>query len=364
MKITIFANGVSYGGAEHVACELANYFVSRGYNVDLITMADDNPTFELSEQVVRIPLIYQNERRGFIFNTFKRLKRIKNYVTTSDADCYIAMLQVAIIILLMLKKSLRAPVIVTERSNPYVYPLVQRMLLRHLAPRADSFIFQTKGQREFYGNKIRRVHFDIVPNAVTTSIKWINWELRDKVIVSAGRLHKEKNYSMLIKAFSKIAHIDGEYKLFIYGEGEERDKLEKQILSLNLQDRVKLPGFTDDLQNQMGRAKIFVLSSDFEGMPNALLEAMSLGLACISTDCPAGGSRDLIGNDKIGILVPTGGVDELADALKSLIEDDRKAMDIAFKALEVRGKYSKSNIFAKWEKNVLECVEEFEKGNN
>lgn len=364
MKITIFANGVSYGGAEHVACELANYFVERGYDVDLLTMADERETYDLAGNIKRIPLICQSERKGFIFNTFKRLIRIKCYVAVSDTDCYIAMLQVAFIVLLSMKKKLRVPVIATERSDPHSYPPILQIVLRYLSSRADSFVFQTKGQQEFYGEKIRKTYFDIIPNAVTISEEWINWEQRNKVIVSAGRLHKAKRHSMLIDAFSRIEHIDEDYSLIIYGDGEERDNLEKQIRELNLQDRVKLPGFTENLQEHIKNAKIFVLASDFEGMPNALLEAMSLGLACVSTDCPAGGSRELIGNNAAGILVPVGGVDELADALEYLIENEEKAFEIALKALKVREKYSKDNIFAKWEKHVLTCIDRYERGRN
>lgn len=364
MKITIFANGVSYGGAEHVACELANYFVGRGYDVDLLTMADERATYDLAENIKRIPLIYQKERKGFIFNTLKRYKRIKHYVAVSDTDCYIAMLQVAFIVLLLMRKKLGAPVVATERSDPHAYPLMLQMVLRHLSSRADSFVFQTKGQQEFYRESIRKTYFDIIPNAVTINEEWIDWDQRDKVIISAGRLHRAKGHSMLIEAFSKIAYIDENYSLIIYGDGEERDNLKRQISELNLRERVKLPGFTENLQYEMKKARIFVLASDFEGMPNALLEAMSLGLACISTDCPAGGSRELIGNNEAGILVPVGDVDKLADALNYLIKNDRKAAEIALKALEVREKYSKSNTFDKWEKHVLRCIDSYERGRN
>lgn len=355
MKITIFANGVSNGGAEHVACNLANYFVAHGYAVDLLTMADDEPTYFIEKDVRRIILIEEKERRSFFYNTKLRLMRIYRYCKEADTNCYIAIMQAATLSLLSMKRILKAPVIITERSNPNRYAWNKKLLLKMFVSKADACVFQNKGQIEFYKKWMGKCKTVIIPNAVSVNINTVDWDKREKKIVAVGRLNKVKNYPMLIKAFSKIADIDKEYKLFIYGEGEERINLDSLIKKFGLDGRVQLCGFVRNIADYIKNAKIYVLTSDYEGMPNSLMEAMSLGLACISTDCESGSPRELISNQR-GILVPTGNVDILADSLKRLIQNDSVAKVIAQNAVTVRNEFSENNIYKKWNEIVLSSI--------
>ncbi|MCI9360548.1 MAG: glycosyltransferase family 4 protein [Hungatella sp.] len=355
MKITIFANGVSNGGAEHVACNLANYFVAHGYAVDLLTMADDEPTYFIEKDVRRIILIEEKERRSFFYNTKLRLMRIYRYCKEADTNCYIAIMQAATLSLLSMKRILKAPVIITERSNPNRYAWNKKLLLKMFVSKADACVFQNKGQIEFYKKWMGKCKTVIIPNAVSVNINTVDWDKREKKIVAVGRLNKVKNYPMLIKAFSKIADIDKEYKLFIYGEGEERINLDSLIKKFGLDGRVQLCGFVRNIADYIKNAKIYVLTSDYEGMPNSLMEAMSLGLACISTDCESGSLRELISNQR-GILVPTGNVDILADSLKRLIQNDSVAKVIAQNAVTVRNEFSENNIYKKWNEIVLSSI--------
>ena len=153
---------------------------------------------------------------------------------------------------------------------------------------------------------------------------------------------------MLIEAFAQLSGEFGDYSLTIWGEGPERANLEELIKELNMQDRIFLPGASDNVLEEIYDEGIFVLSSDFEGMPNALMEAMALGLPCISTDCPCGGPKDLIKNGENGILVPVGNVNHLATAMKELISDNKKAREMEKKAIEIRQYYDTNTTCSTW----------------
>lgn len=114
---------------------------------------------------------------------------------------------------------------------------------------------------------------------------------RENVIVAAGRLAPQKNFSLLIKAFARFNKHHPEYTLRIYGEGELREELTNLTNSLQIAEKVELPGRSVSLLQEMNSAAMFVLTSDYEGMPNVLLEAMCMGMPVISTDCPSGGRK-------------------------------------------------------------------------
>src|SRR5690606_37218842 len=150
-----------------------------------------------------------------------------------------------------------------------------------------------------------------------------------------GRLHEQKNQQLLVNAFAKISNEYPDYKLEIFGEGELRDLLEEQISKLNLEGKVILRGTTNTLFDEIIDASLFVLSSDFEGMPNALMEAMSLGLPCISTDCKPGGAKELIENKVNGLLSNRLSEKNLYECIKYMLENPTKAEMMGIEAKNI-----------------------------
>lgn len=145
-------------------------------------------------------------------------------------------------------------------------------------------------------------------------------------IVTCGRLTEQKNHRLLIDAFAEVQKIYPFATLKIYGEGVLREKLQNQIDSLNLNEKVFLMGATNDVAKALQTADLFVLSSDYEGMPNALMEAMAAGVPCISTDCPCGGPRELFGEDASDKLVPCNDSAQLAEAICKVLETTKDGM--------------------------------------
>ena len=140
--------------------------------------------------------------------------------------------------------------------------------------------------------------------------------------MTVGRLDDNKNQILLIHAFEKVAEAFPEWELYLYGDGPSRKKWEEYVKKTSCADKIRFMGQADEIYNKIDTDSIFVLSSIMEGMPNALIEAMALGLACVSTDCPCGGPKDLLKDNENGLLVPVNDADAMAEALKKLMDDE------------------------------------------
>ena len=175
-----------------------------------------------------------------------------------------------------------------------------------------------------------------------------------KVILASGRLHKFKQFDLLIRAFSNIKDKHPDWNLVILGDGEERNNLNQLVCNLEVVDRVYFPGKVGNMSEWYERANMFVLSSVVEGFPNVLLEAMAYGLPCISFDCDTG-PRDMIKQGVNGILVNPNDKDVgLSNAIDKIIRNENLSSSIANNAILLREKYSIDNIIQKWS-DVIDC---------
>lgn len=357
MNITFFIGGLSGGGAERVICNLANYLASRGHEIEILTMSDDKPSYALCDKVQRVSLLRSNERKSFIYNSILRFVRFLKYITKNRFDIYVVMLPITTIMLLGMRKLIKSKVIAAERNNPASCTARIQMCLKEVACNADGWVFQTEEACNWYGKSIENSKSIIIPNAINSEfIKPAYIGHRKKVIVTVGRLTEQKNHVLLVKAFAKICSKNPDYNLIIYGEGSLKKRIEETATRLNINDWLELPGYSTNISEKIKDASLFVLSSDFEGMPNALMEAMALGLPCISTDCDGGGARFLIENEKNGLLVPKGDVDALADAMKRMLSDREFAEKCAQEAHKICERLAPEKIYGEWENFIKEIV--------
>lgn len=196
----------------------------------------------------------------------------------------------------------------------------------------------------------------IIPNAVSEYFINDNENAeKGNYILGVGRFTEQKNFPLLIKAFSKISDSYPDLKLIICGDGKLRQTYVDLISTLGLDGRVELPGQIKDIRSVMLKAKIFVLSSDYEGIPNALIEAMACGAPCISTDCLGGGARLLIKDGYNGLIVPPDDTDRLAQALSYIMENDDFSNHISENAKKISDDFSPENIYSQWE-NFINTV--------
>ena len=239
-------------------------------------------------------------------------------------------------------------VIVSERNNPKLAFPEEFPLYRRLYEQADHVIFQTEEVRAMFSEKAR-AHSSVLPNPV--SVSCLAAEQRRPRIVNAARLHRNKNQELLIRAFAAFAPAHPQYSLSIYGDGPEEARLRSLAAQLGLEDKVFFHGNVPDIHEQIADAGLFVLSSNTEGMPNALLEAMMMGLPCISTNCT--GAKEVIRDGQNGLLTEMGDVDALAAAMAYMADHREEADRMGRNAMRTAEAFQSARVMEQWERLVL-----------
>lgn len=358
MKITLFIGSLYGGGAERVTCNLASYLVRHGHQVEILTMSETEKAYELDKSVSVRTLLSLKERKNTVMNTLIRMPRFLKYLKAGDTDAYIVMLPKTTIMLLMFRWLTKAKVIAAERVDPASYSKRTAKMLRRFARRADAWVFQTEDAQKWYRDAIRNCKSIVIPNAINpVFIRPQYMGEKRKAIAGAGRLNDQKNFSLLIRAFAKIAPEFPTYRLIIYGKGDKEQELKSLVESLGLQDHIEFPGNIQNIAEEMEKNTMFVLSSDFEGMPNALMEAMALGLPCVSTDCPCGGPRYLIQDGVNGFLVPVGDADKMAEAMRKVLSDALVVENMGKEAMKIAQNLDPDKIYGMWERFIFFTVE-------
>ena len=342
------------GGAERVVSILSNQFVNSGHPVGIIYFLDRTSDYVLSDSVERIYFCDTAEKKTGTLSRIKEFRKLILGLSESCVPVLIPFHDTCLKYCVMSTALTRIPVIACERNNPFIKGNSALSKFKSgIAYRlSDMCVFQTDGAKQYYPASVKNKS-RVINNPLDLSFIG-NWRGTDsKKIISVGRLEAQKNQALLIDAFSDVVKSFPEYILDIYGEGSLREKLQDQIDILGLTGKVNLCGLTDKIGEVMSESRLFVLSSDYEGMSNALIEAMAAGVPVISTDHPCGGARALINSGENGVLVPVGDRAALTSAIKgSLLDpsgDERKAKE----ALKIRDKLSAEATAEKW----LEVIE-------
>ena len=321
MKICFCINQLTKGGAERVVINLANY-LCHDNEITIISLLNKKCEYSFDE---KIDIIYldKNKNLNKITKFLFRIKKFNSIIKKVNPDVLLSFLPEASFISLF-KKQKSIKYIVSVRNDPIIeyHNVLYKILMKILYPKADGFVFQTKEAKKYFKKSIQEKS-EIIYNSVNPKflVKPYSGK-RSNIIVTVGRLNEQKNQLLLLEAFKNFNESKN-YKLYIYGEGPERNKLEKYIIENNLKNSVFLPGTKDDIENYIYDAKCFVLSSNYEGMPNALIEALCLGIPCISTNCPCGGPFEIIENEKYGVLIPVNDVEQLTKSLEKVCLDDK-----------------------------------------
>lgn len=352
MRITVFISSLYGGGAERVACNLASYLTKKQNEVEILSISNDKKSYELNEKVKKYSLTSERLKLG---KNIVRIYRFLKYIIIRKVDIYIVMLPIPTIMLLLFSKLTKAKIIVSERVDPTKYSKGISKLLKLLCNRANGYVFQTESIKDWYIKSKLRVRNTIIPNAINPEFIGTRYsEKRNDEIIAVGRLSKQKNFQLLIDAFAIVHKSYPNYKLLIYGEGDERKELQEKIIKNKLEKNVFLKGNVKNIKEKIFKSKIFVLSSNYEGMPNALIEAMVLGLSCISTDCDGGGAKYLIKDGYNGILIEKNNIEQMSQAIIKLIENDEYAEYLGNNASKIQEELHPSIIYGKWEKFIKE----------
>jgi glycosyltransferase involved in cell wall biosynthesis len=347
-KIVFIGFLPGYGGAEKSMIMIANGLATLGDNITVISLKDNNMVYEIDK---RINYIFIPDHNGHkIRRQINRFIDLKVKLKEIKPDLVISFWLQPAIFSAILSKYIGFKSIYSERGDPTDKEYSGVLgFIREIAFRAiDGFVFQTKGAQQCFSIKTRNRSV-VINNPVY--IKYDDYflpKVRRKKIVNVGRLHKQKNQDVLIQAFMRISDLFPEYTLNIYGDGELKKNFEKQIQEYAFEDRIILEGTTSNLFSEIHDSALFVLSSDYEGMPNALMEAMALGIPSISTDCKPGGARELITDKMNGLLVERNSIEALAVAMQYIIEHPEKAELMAKNAKEISLTHSYETIIKQW----------------
>ena len=350
-KIDIITRAMTSGGAERVIAQLANYFIEQNIGCRIITTENREVMYQLNNKVDLVAIGKKSNNK--VIDRILRYKAVRKTVVMNRPDVVLTMPEDTGIYAILALLGTKIPVYVSERNNPWVMPNVKitRVLRKIAYPFAKKIIFQTEMARSFFPKYIQKKGVVLQNPVDSARIPSPYVGEREKVFAAVGRLEPQKNFSMLIKAFSEFYKEEKDYKLVIYGEGRERSNIENLIRQLHLENAVALPGRNKDVLNCIKGCAAFILSSDYEGMPNALIEAMCMGMPVISTDCPSGGPRELIENEKNGLLVPVNDTKRMTQAMFDVIKYDKNCL-LGQNAYET-GKYlMNASVFSDW-KNVL-----------
>ncbi len=340
------------GGAERVVSVLSNEFIKQ-HEVEIVLNKEGKIEYPLDSKVV-LKYLDDTDKKS----AFRRLSKLNQIIKKDNPDIILSFLPEPSFRVMLVNFLRRKKVIISVRNDPNVEyaSKIYKILYKLLYPHANGFVFQTEDAQKFFSEKIQKKS-TIIPNPVSKQFLCERFEgEREKTIVTVGVIKKQKNQKLLIDAFDQIAEKYPDYTLKIYGDGDIRDEVVKYASEKKSKDNILFMGKVDDVKSAIYQDGIFVLSSDFEGMPNALMEAMALGLPCISTDCPIGGPKSLIHEGENGLLIPVGDQDALVTEILKLIEDKSLANKISMNANHTMKQYSKEIISDRWIKYIESLV--------
>lgn len=349
-KVSFVITDMSSGGAERVMSLLANYFTSRGVETQILAIKSGKIVYPLDK---RIQYHYIGSFSNPVFKFFGRLKKINQQ--TKDSDVVISFLWHCNVYTLLANLFNHRKIVISERSDP---SSEMRGLFRYFKwirnicyLRADRIVFQTEDAMNYYHGRLHRIGV-VIPNPLSPGIQGVSTEERENILVAAGRFTEQKNLPMMIDSFHQIHSVFPEYKLMIYGEGEMKEDLIEQRDRLGLTEFIEFPGFSKNLLQDIKRAKLFLSSSDFEGISNSLIEALALGIPAVATDCPVGGSRQFVRTGYNGILVPVRDENALSDAIIKILSTDTLWKEMCHNAATIKNDLSIKRIGEMWEHTV------------
>lgn len=350
MRIAIIAHGLSDGGAERVASLVANHYAQEGNDVLFLAAYSDRRAYPL-EDTVKYEYIGGNYPSK-IQRLFCRSSRIDKELRKFKSDIAISFIVNESIYSALIKT---VPVIFSLRIDPgrACEKWIDRVACILAFGAAAKVVFQTPGARDFFPKKIREKGV-VIANPLTRNLPYWDANGCEKTIMTACRLTDQKNLPMLISAFGAFHEKHPDYSLKIYGDGELLDSLKQYAEECGVADSVFFPGYVKNIHEIMANSAIFALTSDYEGLSNAMLEALAIGVPTVCTDCPPGGAALYIKDGINGMLVPVGDRTELSKRLCRLAESKELCLRMSEESRKIREELDVDRVLKQWEK-ILDC---------
>ncbi len=368
-KILFHINSLGKGGAERVLTVLAGYFAQDGYRVSIVTLWQAENEYEVPAGVKRVNLGDEKVSGGRLALAVRRFTGLRGLIKKENPDIVISFCMKANFRSVFSMLGMRIPLLVSVRSDPQIDYAPHKFLTKWMERKAAGCVFQTKDAQAFFGERLRKKS-RIIWNPIDEKYLPENRESAkgalagggadrqergggagDICIITVGRITFEKNQLMLLKAFDRIKDKFPSARVRVYGEGIGGDawkEMDAYIRQNGIAHRVEFMGSSSSLEKEIVNAALFVLPSNYEGMSNALMEAMVMGLPVIATDCPCGGCATLIKEGISGFLVPTGDDVALAEAMERVLSDKKLAEKLSENAGRLSEKVKPLKIYEEW----------------
>ena len=360
-KLAFIIPSLKAGGAERVVSTLTNQLIN-DFDIVIVVLYTCKPFYNLDTKikVVFCKDVYNNNPSFFqsITNHFKLINTSRKLISNANADIIIGFTTIANIYSVLIAKQLRIPSIISERIHPQFGSISNFWVKvrKFVYPKTDALVIQTKDIKTYFNTLIKAEKVKIINNPLAEElVEQRNLQTTKKNhIICVGRLEDQKNQELLIRAFANIERND--YKLLLIGEGNKKEHYKNLVNSLKLNDSVDFIGNVKDISTYYNSAKIFVLPSNYEGFPNALIEAMYYGLPCIATNCPSGPS-EIINDGENGFLIPVKDQLHLEKKLALLINNTGLQIQFKEKAIESTTIFEAEFIANKWKKLIYKVLQ-------
>lgn len=356
IKIGFLVDLMTSGGAERVASILCNEFCkTEDVTLIMISSTTAESFYKLNAKIHVVPLL-QNANTNF----YKKVCLLKKHLKNNEYDVLVSFLPNVNICAHFANLKTKIPHIVSERNNPYSDPQnpLKRSIKNYVFSKADGVVLQTNDASNYY-KKIPSSKKIVISNPLFSFDN--NLFRKDIVgsnkIVFVGRLEQQKNVPMAIKAFHTFYQTHPNTFLEIYGVGSEERSLKELTHSLGLDNKVTFKGNSNNWISETVDCAMFINTSSFEGLPNSLLEAACYGIPCIATDCPIGGSKEII-NDRVnGLLCKTNDVEQLSSLMSLLYHNKTLVSEFMRNNKTLNLKFSREKIASDWLRFIKEKLQ-------
>lgn len=334
-KIIFVVPDMAGGGTEKVITLLANEYVKRGIPVGILTYAGNEYAYQLDDRVERFCAAMPSS--GNLKVRLERFKKMRKYFKANKGCKIFSFSTIGTGFVVLSTLFMKRDMMVSERTDPQTCDhKLYRDFFYHFA---HTLVCQTPDGIPCFPKSLQK-RACVIGNPVSENIADVYDGERKKEIVTVGRLQPVKNQKMLIEAFSIFEKEYSDYTLHFYGKGPLEEELRKQVQGLGLQEKVIFHGFSTKVDEEIRESSMFVLSSNYEGVSNSMVEALALGVPAIATNCPIGGCKMYIKDGVNGLLIPVGDAKALTNAMKKLASNSELADTMSRNARKVREEYS------------------------